>query len=141
MSLKDDINIIINAIKDRRSQSIMAHDLNKENKKEQQEETLVNSITNEMMNLFSMAEEKAQESRIELNGMRIEPKKVNGNIANTYKDPRVLFEAMKLDDNFSRSFDTRSMTNEKGNEQYVITKKKFKPDDFSYNPHSDDFEE
>ena len=141
MSLKDDINIIVNAIRDRRSQAIMAHDLNKENKKEQQEETLVNSITNEMMNLFSMAEEKAQESRIELNGMRIEPKKVNGNIANTYKDPRVLFEAMKLDDNFSRSFDTRSMTNEKGNEQYVITKKKFKPDDFSYNHHNDDFEE
>lgn len=141
MSLRDDINIIVNAIRDRRSQAIMAHDLNKENKKEQQEETLVNSITNEMMNLFSMAEEKAQESRIELNGMRIEPKKVNGNIANTYKDPRVLFEAMKLDDNFSRSFDTRSMTNEKGNEQYVITKKKFKPDDFSYNPHNDDFKE
>ena len=130
MSLRDDINIIINAIYDRRALKEMAHDLNKENKADRDKETLVNSATNEMMNLFSMVEEKAQESKIELNGMRIEPKQVNDKIAGTYKDPKILFELMKLNDDFNRSFETRSMTNEKGREQFVIMKRKFDPDKF-----------
>lgn len=126
MSLSDNLKLIIDAIHDRRTTHEMAHELNKENSKDQEKETIVNSITAEMMNLFSLAEEKAQASKIELEGIRIEPKKVNKKIEGTIKDPKILFKAMKLNKDFNLMFDVVESVNEKGNEQYVIKKKKFK---------------
>lgn len=128
MSLSDNIKMITDAIRDRRATTEMAHDLNKENSKDQEKEAIVNSITAEMMNLFSLAEEKAQVSKIELDGIRFEPKKVNKKVEGTIRDPKILFQAMKLNKDFSLMFDVTESVNEKGNEQYVIKKKKFKID-------------
>lgn len=130
MSFKSNWGLIMDAIHDRRAIRTVANKLNKENKVDRDKERIVNSVTSEMMNFFSMVKAHAEESRIELNGMRVEPNQVNKRDEETFRDPKVIIEVMKETPLFNQDFDVKATRGPRGEQQYIITEKQFNPDEF-----------
>lgn len=127
MSLKENFNTIINVIKDKRALTNMAKSLNAKNKKQQELELYTNSVARELINIFYSVADKSAVSAVNIEHMLIEPNKLsNKKEIGSIKDPRILIQAVQLDEQFKLNFDIKLVQDENGNDQYLISKKKFK---------------
>lgn len=124
MSFKDNFMTIVNVIKDKRALKDMAKTLSKENAKQRELEAYTNSVAKELINIFYSVADKSSLSRIELEGMIIEPKKVIKKNEGSIKDPTVLIDAVQLDEQFNLNFDVKMIRSDDGQEQYLIKRKR-----------------
>ena len=123
MSLTDNIMQIVDAFKEKRAVRTAINKINRTNEKERNDELLINSFTESLMNVYYSVKEQARLTNINLDGFIIEPKNVLISKAGTNNDPRVLIEAMAKNPKFQRRFLMTKRSNEFNQEQYVITEK------------------
>lgn len=125
MGLGDNIRQINDVLKEKKSVQNTIRKINKENDEEQAEEEQLNSVIQELMNIYYSVKQQASLTNIQLNSFVIEPKNVKSSNAGTIRDPRVFLEYAKHHNEFSKRFDIEELSTDTGNERYRITEKNF----------------